>query len=196
MKIVRPRRRPRRKTTARPQVRVPPELEDAAHQIGAFMEYWGFKAIHGRIWTHLFLAADPLDASDLVQRLGVSKALISVSLGELMEYDVVRSAGKCPRGTNAFAANPQVTDVIMNVLRMRERRMLCRVLACVRQIPNLPEADREAAAIDPKRAALLLEMAETADGTLDSMLKLSEVGFQRWSCFNLPEEGPPEEGPN
>lgn len=57
---------------------LPPELEDLANEVGDFICYWGFKKIHGRLWTHIYLARVPLDAGQLMQRLKVSKALISL----------------------------------------------------------------------------------------------------------------------
>lgn len=108
-------------------LRVPPEMEDVASQIGEFIEYWGFKNVHGRIWTHLFLAETPLDASDIVERLCISKALVSMSISDLLEYEVIQFAGKSERSTVLYKANPNVTSVIVNVLRKRERRMLSRI---------------------------------------------------------------------
>ncbi|MGA3762246.1 ArsR family transcriptional regulator, partial [Bacillus velezensis] len=85
-----------------------PELEDFAEQIGQFIEYWGFKRVHGRLWVHLMLSEAPLDASQLIRRLRVSKALVSMSLGDLLEYDVIEEAGKSARGTQLYRAREDV----------------------------------------------------------------------------------------
>ena len=33
---------------------------EVCDSIGDFIEYWGFKAIHGRVWALLALSTDPL----------------------------------------------------------------------------------------------------------------------------------------
>src|SRR4051812_41709734 len=43
--------------------------------VGAFIEYWGFKAIHGRIWALLALRNGPLAQAEIAKTLGVSRAL-------------------------------------------------------------------------------------------------------------------------
>ncbi len=97
-----------------------PELEDLADQIGEFIHYWGFKRIHGRIWTHIYLAAKPLDAADLVRQMKISKALVSISLRELIDFEVIEEVGKSSRGTHLYRANPDILKVILSVLRQRE----------------------------------------------------------------------------
>ena len=68
----------------------PPELDQVCLMIGRFIEYWGFKDIEGRIWAHILLSNRPLCAKDLIDRLDISKGLVSMSLSRLMEYEVVR----------------------------------------------------------------------------------------------------------
>src|SRR4051812_25087650 len=118
------------RTRTRPPARnVLPELEDLAEQIGEFIEYWGYKKVHGRIWTHLILSETPLDATALIRRLGISKALASMSLADLISPGVIYEAGRGKRGTILYAPNLNLTQVILNVLRQRERRMLARIAA-------------------------------------------------------------------
>jgi DNA-binding transcriptional regulator GbsR (MarR family) len=169
--------------------RLPPELEDVANQVGEFIEYWGFKNIHGRIWAHIYLSEKPIDAQELIERLGVSKALISMSISDLMDYNVIQLAGKTTRGTVAYASTPNLVNVIMNVLRKRERRMLSRFTASTRLLKTLPkksEQDR-AFGIDLKRVDALSQFSETAETLLDSMLQFQPAHFDVLAAFT--EEG-------
>src|SRR5690606_9879511 len=97
--------------------KVPPEFEDLASQIGEFIEYWGFKKIHGQIWTHIFLSQNPIDATTLVKRLHVSKALVSLAIKDLMKYEVIQVVGQGTRRKVLFQSNPDLTRVICSVLR-------------------------------------------------------------------------------
>lgn len=161
--------------------RVPPELEDVANQIGDFIEYWGFKNVHGRLWAHLYVSPTPLDASQLMERLKISKALVSMSLSDLLEYEVVQIAGKSERSTVTYRINPHITTVITNVLRKRERRLLCRIAAAARLLKDLPTDDNRTIPLAAERTQSLYEMVRSAEAVLDGMLSMQEVDFSVWS---------------
>ena len=159
---------------------IPPELEDVANQVGGFIEYWGFKNVHGRIWTHLFLSRNPLDAGQIMERLSISKALTSISLSELLEHQVIEIAGKGDRGAVLYRANPDVCTVITNVLRSRERRMLCRVAGAARTLRDLPANDKiKTVPLDKERVQCLNNMIAQAEQCLDGLLAMTEVDFSK-----------------
>src|SRR5690606_15506550 len=68
-----------------------------------------------------------LDAGALIRRLGVSKALISMSLKDLQQYGVIEAAGRSLEGTQLYRANPDLARVISGVLENRESRLLKRI---------------------------------------------------------------------
>ncbi|MGE0632425.1 MAG: GbsR/MarR family transcriptional regulator [Pseudobdellovibrionaceae bacterium] len=164
--------------------KVPPELEDLAENIGEFIEYWGFKRIHGRIWTHLFLANKPLDAGELIQRLKVSKALVSMSLSELIGYEVVLEAGKSERGTLLYRANDKVIDVILSVLRRREKRMMGRISTACRSARGIAAEDIAAMRMDERKLDFLATMVSEAEKNLDTIISLYQVDFSMWKGLN------------
>ncbi len=163
---------------------VPPELEDVANQIGVFIEYWGFKNVLGRIWAHLFLASKPLDAGQIMDRLKISKALTSMSLSELLQFEVIQVAGKGERGSVLYKANTDLIAVISNVLRSRERRMLCRTSAAAKNLKALPADKRKTVELDPSRVNCLINMIEQAENCLDGFLAMSKVDFSSLSDFS------------
>ncbi|MGE0526638.1 MAG: GbsR/MarR family transcriptional regulator [Bdellovibrionales bacterium] len=163
---------------------VPPELEELANEVGDFICYWGFKRIHGRLWTHIYLSRDPLDAGQLMQRLRVSKALISLSLNDLLRYDVILEAGKSARGTQTYAANPDVLDVILNVLRRRERKMLAKTETSHRMLSMLSPESLDRAQLFPERLQSLGRMIEQAQNALGSLLELATVDLTSWEEIN------------
>src|SRR5262245_52829687 len=111
-----------------------PELAELAEQIGHFIQYWGFKKVHGRIWTHLYLSTHPLDALELRTRLKISKALVSLTVKDLIEFGVIRECGKSERGTILYEANPHLHAAIFNVLRGREKKMMAQIAAAHRTL--------------------------------------------------------------
>ncbi len=117
-----------------------PQLDQLSHQIGELIHNWGFKRIHGRIWSRLFLSTRPLDAADLIQQLDISKALVSISLRELMEVKAVVEVGRSARGTNLFRANQDLSSIFLEVLDKRERKMLETTTAALSALTGLDAA--------------------------------------------------------
>ena len=154
---------------------VPPELEDLAAEVGDFICYWGFKKIHGRLWTHVYLAGEPLDAGQLMLRLRVSKALISLSLNDLLRYDVIAEAGKSPRGTQLYVANPDLLEVILNTLRRRERKMLARAETGQRLLASLSPERLDRAQLSVGRITALGRVIHQAQNALVSLLELTSL---------------------
>jgi DNA-binding transcriptional regulator GbsR (MarR family) len=156
-----------------------PELEDLADQVGLFIEYWGFKHIHGRIWTHLYLSSEPLDTATLIKRLKVSKALMSFSIRDLLEYEVIQETSKGKHGTVFYRANPDLSGVILNVLRTRERRMLSRAHASFKLVKDLSMQDRLDLKLDLKKIKSMGELIESASSMLDLFITLKFDAFQK-----------------
>ncbi|MGZ3723492.1 MAG: hypothetical protein ACXVA9_11205 [Bdellovibrionales bacterium] len=163
---------------------LPPELEELANEVGDFICYWGFKRIHGRLWTHIYLAKSPLDAGNLMQRLKVSKALISLSLNDLLKYDVILENGKSARGTQTYVANPDVLDVILNVLRRRERKMLAKAETSHKMLSALSPENLVRANCHDARVESLGRMIVQAQGALSSLLELATLDLAHWENIN------------
>lgn len=155
--------------------RAPQELRELALQIGQFIQYWGFKKVHGQIWSYIFLAKEPVDATTLVQRLNVSKALVSLAIKDLLKYDVIRVAGKGQRRKILFESNPDLMTVICSVLKQRELKMLENIKESFLKVEAL---DCSVASVDIDRAKLveLGEMIHSASETLNVLIE-SNLNF-------------------
>jgi len=151
----------------------PHELDDLAEQVGDFIQYWGFKKVHGRIWTHLFASDHPLDAGDLCKRLKISKALVSMSIADLLEYEVIQEVGKGEQGTLQYAANPDVTRVIFNVLRRRERKMMANIESAHQLLEKSADLDHAASqGLDAARIRYMGDMIGTAKAALETLIAM------------------------
>ncbi len=151
------------------QKRVPPEFEDFADQIGLVVQHWGFKKIHGQVWTHIYLAKQPIDASTLVRRLGVSKALISLVIKDLIRHDAVQVAGQGQRRKILLQANRDLTTVITKILRWRERRMISQVGASQNVLAKLSKQE-DAIEWDRDQLEVLGQLIKSAETTLETLI--------------------------
>ena len=103
------------------------ELKLLAERVGQFIEYWGFKAVQGRLWCYLYLSQEPLNSRQLAQLLGISPALVTQSVQVLLEYKVILEAEKGVNGVLCFKANPNVAEAIHGVISKREAVLLEKV---------------------------------------------------------------------
>ncbi|MCK6573962.1 MarR family transcriptional regulator [Myxococcota bacterium] len=147
-----------------------------AHAAGAFIEYWGFKAIHGRIWTLLALHKEPLPQSEIADLLGVSRSLVSTAIAELTEYGLVRAVDE--HRNAPYEAVIDIWPTIADVLRSREWMLL--EGARVALEAAIEEAEIAATAPVPgeplrwdvDRLRMLLSLTEMAQGFLKMVIAL------------------------
>ena len=99
-------------------------LKQMATQVGHFIRYWGFRKIHGEIWTLLYLAKKPLSGVELIELLGVSKALVSPALKELHAQGLINEVPSENAKVKRYAAVEDVGAVIKRILQTRERQMM------------------------------------------------------------------------
>ena len=176
---------------------------------GRFIEYWGFKAIHGRVWAYLALTREPISQRTVADALQVSRSLVSMAISDLCSYGLVSSVGE--HRNAPYRANLDVWPVIAEVLRRREwmlleeaRISLEGLLAVLEHpAPEPPSSAPEAAleqggAPDPEGAAAarfhlprlrrLLRMTELAQQALRLLIAArlpplyeeGEEGQRRW----------------
>jgi len=160
--------------------RLLPELEEFASEVGQFMEYWGFKKVHGLIWSHIYLSQKPLDATELMRRLQISKALVSISLKELLDFAVIEEAGKSERGTRLYSAREDLGATILDTLRRRERKMMARIRTSHSLLERLEADELEFHGIAQQKVALLGMLIRLVEQSLDHMIKR-----QNGSVFEL-----------
>ena len=89
---------------------------------GDFIEYWGFKSIHGRIWAYLAISSRPLSQKDLAEARSMSKGSISIAMNELIAYGLVKPSAEYRHAP--YEAVMDVWPIISGVLREREWMLL------------------------------------------------------------------------
>ncbi|MEZ4871426.1 MAG: hypothetical protein R2827_04095 [Bdellovibrionales bacterium] len=155
------------------------QVLELAEGVGQFIEYWGFKKIHGRIWALIFLAENPVDANYLMKHLGVSKSLVSMSIKELMSYRVIlESAAK--KSTVHYEANPDISGVITDVLLAREAKMLLNIKSSCELVHRLPQSKLSPFA-SQRRVEKLTKMVSVADSALKTLITFKQLNFKELS---------------
>jgi DNA-binding transcriptional regulator GbsR (MarR family) len=154
-----------------------PTFLELAEKVGSFIEYWGFKQVHGKIWTLIFLSPQPVDANFLKDSLKISKALTSMSLKDLLYYNVIEEVAKDKPGTQKYRMNPDITQVILDIINKRELKMLEEIQgSCKKAMDKTKQGTR--VAICPKRLEELVDMVNGAHVLLKGMTAGQQVDFQ------------------
>lgn len=170
------------------RILIPAEIHRVADEMGEFIVFWGFKRVHGRIWTHLILSSRPLDASDLMKRIGISKALVSMSVSEMLALDVIQETGKSEKGTQLYRANPDILNVILTVLKFREKELLAGIHKSVRDLRKLPAQKFKKHGLNSSNLSALNGLIEVAEQALESFMKT--LRFDLSSARNFPLSQP------
>lgn len=147
--------------------------------VGSFMEYWGFKSVHGKIWACIYLSKDPVDANFIISQLELSKAAVSLGIKDLLQYEVIIEVEKSGPSTQKYISNPDMVEVICNVLRQREKKMLQTIVQSTKSL-----GDKTLPAESPlsaKRIQHLKKMSEQAHAVLEQMLMFQMVNFKEMS---------------
>ena len=155
------------KQTKIEKYKIRPELKELENLVGEFIQYWGFKKIHGRIWAHIYTSATPLDSQTLITRLKVSKGLMSLAMRDLLEYEVIQPVSTGKHGVTFYEANPDLMFVITNVLRKREAVMISAVSSCVERLTSKNEKELANSRIDLTKLDNIKKMTDSAQGLLE-----------------------------
>ena len=144
-------------------------LKKLSQNVGDFIRYWGFRRIHGQIWTHIFLSKSPLSGGDLVRALGVSKALVSPALKELIEYGLIQdieTSGSAKR----YRAKTKVYEIIRKVLAQREATLIGVSKVNCTELGSVHQAIGRETSLDAVRFQALKEMIEFAEFAIEFLL--------------------------
>ncbi len=157
-------------------------MRQVAEAVGAFIEYWGFKAIHGRIWTLLALSSRPLTQVEVAEFFDVSRSLVSQAMSELVGHGLVR-----PTEEHRNAPYEAVTDVwptVSDVLREREWMLIEAARVALEGAVEEAELSRQNPRYLVDRIRFLLRMTELAQSFLGLLISLRVPrkvdGFLPW----------------
>ena len=154
---------------------------EVAETVGNFIEWWGFKAIHGRIWLLLAIRHDPVPQTELADLLGVSRSLISMAMAELQGHGLVRPVSD--HRNAPYRATMDVWPAIADVLREREWMILERVRLSLEALLTELEVE-DSQVYEETRIRLLVRMTELAQVLLRMLIALRKPrapsGVSRW----------------
>jgi len=133
---------------------------------------WGINRTVGQIYALLYVSADPLNADDIVQSLGLSRSNVSMGLKELQSWRLVRSRHLPGDRREYFSAPDDIWEIFRVLLRERRKREIDPTLTMLRDaIMDEPaDIDDEYAA---SRMREMLELIELTTRWMDDVQDLA-----------------------
>jgi DNA-binding transcriptional regulator GbsR (MarR family) len=135
------------------------KIQQFADLVGDFIRYWGFRKIHGEIWTVVYLSSHPMSGTEIVELLKVSKALVSPALKELEAEGLIFQTESENSKTKRYSAPENINKIIQNVLRRREKPMMKKIETSYEELVDHVSDKTE---IDQSRLHRLGKMISTA----------------------------------
>ncbi len=155
-----------------PLPRLSPPVKRLIRSVGQFIDYWGFMRLQGEMWALVFISRQPLTASDVAKLLGVSKASVSLAMKELVEYEVIYQPGDSKRRNLPLIANEDLTQVIIGVLRLREKQLIQQTIASFDSISSKKNVGLD---LDETRLTKMRELMSQADGLLNTLISMGDA---------------------
>ncbi len=163
---------------------------------GEFIRFWGFSKHHGRIWALLYLSEEPLSSPDIQEVLEMSAGLVSMSIKELLHWDVIEKVWIKGERKDYYKANSDVWHMIARVMREREYHTL---QSSIRELddalgelettqPNDMLTQERLEYVKP-RVDALIGLAQTVSTVLNMLLNQAELNIEELKSHakNLPE---------
>ncbi len=101
---------------------LPPLIQSFVLHFGEMGSRWGINRTVGQIYAMLFVADRPLNADDLVEKLGMSRSNVSMGLKELESWRLVRLSHLPGDRREYFSAPEDVWQIFMTLADERLRR--------------------------------------------------------------------------
>lgn len=128
--------------------------------LGQLSAYFGFSKVMGQLYGALLLSAEPLSLDDLMERLDISKASVSMNMRTLEHMGMVRQVWVRGGGGRRkyYEAETDFWQIIANILSGREMRDVERALSVMEtDVTRLRSAMGHMDIEDARLAELYLE---------------------------------------
>lgn len=90
--------------------------------LGRLARFFGFSEVMGRLYGTLLLSPEPLSLDDLAESLRISKGSVSMNMRALERWGMAHEVWMRGERKKYYEAEPDLWQVIRNVLTGRERR--------------------------------------------------------------------------
>lgn len=159
------------------------ELYHLSKSVGNFIKYWGFKNVHGEIWTYLYLKNRPMSSAELQKEFKISKALLSTTINELLEYELIEFVKTVEHGRSTYTARDDIFEVIQSVIRQREKGLISDTLDKIKSMEKLSPHKLQQSEIDIKRLKKIKKLTQLSMRTINAITTFRDFSFKVFKSY-------------
>lgn len=141
---------------------------------------WGVNRTVAQIHALLFLANAPLNAEQIVEKLGVARSNVSNSIKELQSWGLVKVTHVLGDRRDHFVALQDVWEIFRTIVEERKRREIDPTLTVLRQCAIEAEGDKGMEDATRERMAQVLEFLEMLTDSYDDYKHLPPATLKRF----------------
>lgn len=145
---------------------------------GTLGSKWGINRTMAQLHALLMVSPDPLSTEDMMAELNISRGNVNMNIRELMDWGLVEKVHKPGERMEYFWAEKDIWKITKQVAKERKKRELEPVLRVLEQVSEVQgdKKDRHVKAFTESISGIK-RMAQNADKTLDTMVKVDENWF-------------------
>ena len=145
--------------------------QDFVLHFGEMGSRWGINRTVGQIYALLFLSEHPLNAEQIVHKLGFSRSNVSMGLKELQSWNLVHLKHLPDDRRDYFATPDDLWEIVRTLIAERKKREIDPTLTKLRALEMESSAtDADAHALH--KIAELRQLVELLTGWYDDMNRL------------------------
>ncbi len=122
---------------------LPPLIQAFVLHFGEMGSRWGINRTVGQIYALLYVASEPLNAEEIVDRLGVSRSNVSMGLKELQAWNLVRLQHRPGDRRDYFGTPDDIWQIVRTLVDERKKREVDPTMTMLREVlmqePASPE---------------------------------------------------------
>jgi len=151
---------------------LPASIERFVVHWGEMGTVWGVNRSVAQIHALLYMCDEPLTADDIAAQLAMARSNVSVSLRELLGWNLIRRVHAMGDRRDYYDAEADMFEMVRRIAQGRKAREIDPALAVLRACVSEAKADQRVSAGARKRLAAMLEFTETVDRSFGEIMRL------------------------
>jgi DNA-binding transcriptional regulator GbsR (MarR family) len=151
---------------------LPPAIERFVLHWGEMGTVWGVNRSVAQIHALLYVSDAPLSAEDIADQLGMARSNASVSLRELLGWNLIRRVHAMGDRRDFYEAEADMFEMVRRIAEGRKAREINPALATLRTCVAEAKADPRVSAGARKRLAAMLDFTQSVDKSFGEVMAL------------------------
>lgn len=151
---------------------LPPAIERFVLHWGEMGAVWSVNRSVAQIHALLYVSDGPLTAEDIAARLGMARSNASVSLRELLGWNLIRRVPVMGDRRDYYEAEADMFEMVRRIAEGRKAREINPALATLRTCVAEAKGDPRVSPGARKRLASMLEFTQAVDKSFSEVMQL------------------------